>query len=130
MHQQSEQGTLCLHCHVPAGLWYPCYVTVARQRDGHCVLSQWLPANEWEPICLPEGRYRVRVRNTVGLDPLGFSQWVQVKAGECVCIDLCFSVCADHIPLVTLDVTVSDAHYPNIIPINGGITLCQQPITS
>lgn len=129
MQKETNFGTLCLRCHVPEGLWYPCYVTVYRLPERKTVLSQRLPANDGHRLALPEGYYQVRVRNTAGLDPGGFSNWIHLNEGECVCMNLYFLNGTLPRPMVTLDITVTDAHYPGIIPINGGITLWQESTT-
>lgn len=127
MQKETNCGTLSLCCHVPEGLWYPCYVTLYRLPEKNVFLSQRLPANCAQCLCLPEGHYRVCVRNTVGLDPGGFSSWLHLREGECAYMT--FRFLNGTTPMVTLDITVTDAYYPGIIPINGGITLWQQPIT-
>lgn len=128
--QKASCAELRVCCHVPAELWYPCYVTVYSVPEGEPVLSQRLPANQPQSLRLPEGEYRVRVRNTAGLDPGGHTSWLRLHGGECACLHCYFAGGRSPEPVVTVDITVTDAHYPGILPINGGITLWQQPITS
>ncbi|MCQ2442775.1 MAG: hypothetical protein MJ077_06615 [Oscillospiraceae bacterium] len=129
MQKESNCGTLYLCCHMSERLWYPCYVTIYRLPEDETVLIQRLPANQNACICLPEGHYRVRVRNTAGLDPGGFSRWLYLHEEEEACMNFYFFAGSPSPPMVTLDITVTDAHYPGILPINGGITLWQQPTT-
>lgn len=78
-------------------------------------------ANEKGTFSVPEGRYWLCVRTHAALNPGGQCKWVHTHP----CREACYAVIftgAHRSPEVTVTLFARDANYPEIIPINGGIT--------
>ena len=78
---------------------------------------------------LPAGFYMVQVNNLSCLNPGGIAKWLQAVPEESYSLTLLFSRPLNIPATVPVKFTVSDANYPGITDLNGGITVWQHPIT-
>lgn len=84
-----------------------------------------IPSNKAVYFTLPSSEYRLKIRNNAGLDLASITKWVNLKKCSKTGLYIIFERSQRIIPTVTVDIKVTDANYPNIIQINGGITVCQ-----
>lgn len=78
---------------------------------------------------LPAGCYTVRVRSCSGLNPGGITKWLKMCPCENHSIAMFFSQPLCNPITVPVSFTVTDANYPGVTNMNGGITIWQHQIT-
>lgn len=77
-------------------------------------------------LLLPEGRYLINIRNQAGWDPGGITRRLTLKGGHCTIFSCVFEAGVRGAG-VRVRLFLTDARYPHIIDINGGIIVWQQP---
>lgn len=71
---------------------------------------------------VPAGKYTVRVRANAPISPGGQCKWIDLGAGQNAGFTAVFGEPPGQCAAV-VDFTLQDDHYPDIIPINGGIVV-------
>lgn len=104
----------------PEGTRVPFLVTLRSECRAHRQ-SIHVKANDKGEFHVPEGRYWLCVRGQTGLNPGGQCKWVHTHPCGESCYVFLFTG-PDRRPEADVDFLARDAHYPDIIPINGGIT--------
>ena len=88
-----------------------------------------IPSNKSVYFMLERSEYTLRIQNDAGLDLTGITKWINLKKCNQMGLHIIFERSQRRVlPTVTVNITAKDANYPNIIPINGGITVCQYRI--
>lgn len=123
MSEQELQAELVVCCQAPGVKGLTCEVDVFGCDSDEPAAFRQIPGNTPARFRLCPGRYRVRVRNTAGWNPGGVTRWVTLRAGKCCHMHPVFRGGTGPQPRRRVTVTLTDANYPGIIPINGGITV-------
>lgn len=104
----------------PEGTAEPFRVTI-RSWDEQIRHTKYVRANEKAVFHVPEGCWWMCVHTSAPLSPGGQCKAIHTKMGCNACYTAVF-LGEQPQPGVTVTITAQDANYPNIIPINGGIT--------
>jgi len=107
----------------PEGSREPFTVTVSDE-CGDYSRTEKTRANEKAVFDLPEGSYRLCVSGGLSRNPVRQYKWIHVREG----CDVGYCAVFRELPLEPVAVVtliLRDANYPNIIPLNGGITVCR-----
>lgn len=120
----SCSSLLKLYCAVP---FRAVILTVVDCDDRTQILREEIPANTTVAIPLPAKRLRVQVRSADGSHG-GLTKWIDLSNRNTAGLYLSFGGTVRYVPRVRLDIRIEDVHYPNSIPINGGLTVCRIPL--
>lgn len=105
----------------PEGTAEPFLVTL-RNDSGEIIRAEYTAADEKAVFYVPEGSYWMCVRSGAMTNPGGQCKQITTKTGCPVCCTAVFRGLPEE-PSATVTLFVRDAHYPNIIPMTGGITV-------
>ena len=123
-----QETTLSICCGVLGGgtAWF--LITIWN-REGKVLTRQFTKGGKRNVFRLAPEAYTVQVKNYSNLNPGAVTKWTRLEAGTCLTLRLLFSqpLCLPRV--VPVSFTVSDANYPGITALNGGIIIWQQPIT-
>lgn len=123
MEENHFKAELTIYARTPGVVGLPVQVDIFCQDDEEPVISRAIAGNTQVRFSLPAGRYRVRVRNTAGWNPGGVTDWVCLQPGGHCSLSPVFRGGGAPTPRRPVTVTLTDANYPGITPINGGITV-------
>lgn len=99
-------------------------VSVKTIPENRLVFSETFAPNTTITVPLEPRKYQLEISNNACLSPrkivkyLDFTRQCEYGYNPVYTAPL-------RIPVRTLDIRVTDRNYPNIIPINGGITVCR-----
>lgn len=79
-------------------------------------------ADEKAAFSVPEGQYMLCVRGGPSRDPGGQCKWITVREGCDAAYSAAFQECR-RVPTAAVTLLLRDANYPNMIPLNGGVTV-------
>lgn len=96
-------------------------VTLSSDNECHRCEKR-IRTNEKAVFFVPEGDYMLCVGGGPSLSPGRQRKWIHAKAGCCACFSAVFRTGPKQ-TAAEVTFTVRDAVYPNIIPMNGGITI-------
>ena len=108
----------------PVGSEAPFQVTVSSEGT-QFYRSIYLPANEKTDLFVPEGYYRLCVSGGAARDPGRQCKWICARADCDICYRAVFYEPSSS-PATNVTLIARDANYPNITPLNGGMTLLWQ----
>lgn len=120
-----KKSQLTVLIYGPEGSAEPFSVTVSSD-SGKIQRAAMVHANEKAVFSLPQGSYRLRVRGGPAADPRGQNKWIRIREYSDLCLGFYFREIRCN-PTAVVNFTVQDANYPDMIPINGGMTLWQEP---
>lgn len=109
----------------------PCSVCYAQliSEGGETVCRLRLCGDEYGTMEVPPGCYRLNITNASGLGPGCITKWLTLKAGQCAYIQPVFGRRSLRTAFVRVSLTLIDAAYPGLMPINGGMTIWKQQNT-